>query len=609
MNRFLHISAALLCATVLAAAQGPVLEQFDTWTYSYEDITDFMRMYPGMYPLDYGTMGAPLVFRPWHVDPWTLEVQKDGIPQSRRYDGVFMANLQPVGELDTIRYDFLRGSGTGRFDLRTRNLPVDSPYTEFFIREGFYGYGTIDFAHGQRVYQNLTLELTGRLVWYNGFNLQQRDLFGATHEYRLRGRSGFDLGKKWRVEGTYAGANDKPELNYATELPSGLRFTNRLYEERSEGILAIAQKDSFRTAIDPRMTLFTRQDREQWRGSFRAREQMSGEIIQAHANLPRQRLTVEQRTTYSIMNFPGMPEARETVLELGARDSVNVGIGSVEPRGGIRWESLRLAATRTDKKLLMHGGFEFQSVPVKDFVIHGGSEYVEQTLPPAVRFGRYTVSNRPMLLAEAFDSLNATYDGTFASIITSADRYLKNAVGLRWQRNGAWLDAQVMFLHKPGNFENRLERTRQNIIYPTTVLRDSIDTQLGYYLGGTLPLWYGVSLQGWGFMQASSATPGTSEYQHVFSRLYFEHDYFTAPLTMRAFISYEYLGERTEFSDIGVATLPATNLVGFRVSGTIKGVTLMWGTENFLHTAYSLLPGYPRIGKEEYLEFIWRLWL
>ncbi len=609
MKRLLQLLAALLCAATVSSAQGPVLRQADTWTYSYEDISDFMRIYPGIYPLDYGTMGAPLVFRPWRLDPWTLDVRRDGIPQSRRYDGLFMANLQPVGELDTLRFDFLQGGGTGQFELATRRLPVDSPYTEFQIREGFYGYGTIDMAHAQRIYRSFTAELTGRLVWYNGFNLSQGSLFGATREYRLRGRFGVDLGERWRTELTYGGANDNAELNYASALAGGDRFTQKLYEEREEGMLTLSRKDSFRTALDPRVTVFLRQDREQWHGPFRAREQMSGAILEAHAALPRQGLTLRQQTTYTVMNFPGMPEALETALELKVNDSADVVAGSLDVWGGARWESLRLAATRTDEKLLADVGVRFESRPVAGFALHGGSQYVEQTIPAAWRYGRYAVGDRPLLVSPLFADTGATFVGAPVGEAGSADRYLKNMVGLRWQRFGARVDLQLLSIRKSGNLETAFRRSAQQEIFLERVSRVNSDTPLGYYGEVAVPLRWGLRVESWGFMQATTASPSTDDYQRAFSRLYFERDFFKTPLIIRSHLSYEYLGQRTEFSDAGTATLPPAYLMGFRLSATIKGVTLMWGTENLLNQSYSLLPGYPRIGKEEYLQFIWRLWL
>ena len=133
--------------------------------------------------------------------------------------------------------------------------------------------------------------------------------------------------------------------------------------------------------------------------------------------------------------------------------------------------------------------------------------------------------------------------------------------------------------------------------------------RLGYYGEADVPLRWGLRAQTWWFRQTTTNDlTGASRFA-ASARLYFEREFFTAPLILRSHISYEYVGKRTEYSDIGAALLPPAYLVGFRLSGTIKGVTLMWGTKNLLNQSYSLLPGYPRIGKEEYLLFIWRLWL
>ena len=206
--------------------------------------------------------------------------------------------------------------------------------------------------------------------------------------------------------------------------------------------------------------------------------------------------------------------------------------------------------------------------------------------------------------------------GSLKGVVESPDRYLKNVVGVRWQQSGAMVDAQLLTVGKNGSFENAFGKPSDaNAIYMATRTRATKDTQFGYYVGGELPLRYGLSVQGWGFMQAASSTPTTSIYRHAFSRFYFERNFFKAPLTIRSHLSYEYVGPSAAFSDANVVNdrrvtiLPGAQLVGFRLSATIKGVTLMWGTENLLNQAYSLLPGYPRIGKEEYLQFIWRLWL
>ena len=91
--------------------------------------------------------------------------------------------------------------------------------------------------------------------------------------------------------------------------------------------------------------------------------------------------------------------------------------------------------------------------------------------------------------------------------------------------------------------------------------------------------------------------------------MYFERSFFTAPLIIRSHISYEYIGPRVGYSERGIIQLHPANLIGFRLSGTIHGVTLIWGTENLFKQHYQLVPGYNMISKEEYIAVIWRLLL
>jgi hypothetical protein len=129
--------------------------------------------------------------------------------------------------------------------------------------------------------------------------------------------------------------------------------------------------------------------------------------------------------------------------------------------------------------------------------------------------------------------------------------------------------------------------------------------------GAVVPLRYGLRIESWWFAQSDNGDIASFADARGWTRLYFERAFFKSPLTIRSHISYEHIGRRTAFSDRfpnGVDIGP-NHLLGFRVSATIKGVTIIWGTENILKDHYSLMPGYPMIGKEEYLGFIWRLWM
>lgn len=595
MKRIALFSLAIMLAAA-AWGQGPVFRQTDLWTLPYEDVSDLLRRYPGMYPMDYGTIGQPVLFRPWNLNPWEFRVVRDGIPQNRNFDGLYDPNLEPASELDTIRYDYLGNGGAGRFFVTTRHLPADTPYTEVHIREGFYGYGTVDFAQGERIHKSATLELTGRLVFYNGM----RDSSAARFR-RLRGRFGMDIGSRWRGEVTYAGS----VVNTQTPLNS-LGF----YTERYDGMFAIAEKDSQRTTLSPSLKLYARQDREKWGNPFNAREFTKGSVLEAHAALADQQFTFRQSNALSTINFPGFRERYELWVELHASDSIALAPGSVTASGSLRRESNWGIGLASESKLLSDLGAEFESMPLYNFVLHGGTQYTEDLAPLAWRFGEYPLSQRPLLSAPEFRNTSLQFTPAPGTPIQGKDRYWKSDVGVRWNANGSYADVTAMALSQPGHFRNQFQTSTQfNSVYLDYVNVPKDTTQLGLCVNGSIPLKFGLRLEGSWFGQMSAKDLSHYVDSRGYLRLYFEHSFFTTPLIIRAHISDEFFGQRYAFSDLGAGYLGPNNVVGIRISATIRGVTAIWGTENFFNQRYYVLPGYKMIGKEEYLGFIVRLWL
>jgi hypothetical protein len=592
---FLFLS--VLVASV-AWAQGPVLHQADLWTFPYEDLSDLLRLYPGMYPLDYGTIGQPVLFRPWNLNPWELQVDRDGIPQNRHYDGLYDANLQPGAEIDTIRYDFLERGGAGRFELTTRNLPVDSPYTEVQIREGYYGYGTVDFGQGEKIYKSTTLELTGRLLYYNGMRDQSAAKFR-----RIRGKIGFNLGARWRGNIAYAGSNDASN--------SFLDSTG-LYAERRDAILSIAENDTLRSHLSPSLQLYARQDREKWGNPFHAREFTKGSVLQVHATLPGQRFLFRQLNSLSTINFPGFRERHELWIELHGQDSVGVGFGALNVSGSIRRESDWGIGIPDENTTLVGGGVEYVSPAVNDFTLHGGTQYTEEIVPMAWRFGSYLLTDRPLQVSPDFADESLAYQSLLTGQSPGKDHYWKSDVGIRWNVRGGYVDATAMALKRPGEFRNRFlvaSGTQGQYIFMDYSKVGADTAQFGIALDAQIPLVYGLRVDSWWFRQANANDLGFSEDSRGYTRLYFEHAYFQTPLIIRAHISWQYYGQRLAYSNYGTSYLGPNNVIGFRISATIKGVTAVWGTENFTNEYYHILPGYKMIGKEEYLGFIVRLWL
>lgn len=601
MKRASWIAGVLIFWATLCLAQGLVFMQEDLQTFPFEDFSDVLRRFPGLYPLDYGTLGSPLIMWPWQQHPWLLRIEKDGIPDRRVCDGLYDANLQPLGETGQVDYRLHSGGALGMVFLKTREVPVDTPYTEFQIREGYYGYGTVDFLHAQRVYQSLTLDLSGRLGWYNGMRQQT-----ASRLNRVRGRLGYDLGKKWRGELTYAGSN------VDSEFPS---VSHGYYTEREEGILAFHRMDSVASRIEPSVRLFMRQDRESWGSPFRLREQIWGYVGDIALNLPRHHVRFRQSSIYTDIDVPNKT-AGDSLAATGIRGEMSVDV-SLSDSLDFAFSGVRLfaglnrvadwAEAEVNQVVLPRFGMEFRTRSLHSLALHGGSQYAEEYVPLLWRTGSYHIADRPLPISPAFGYPAVPYFGSSVSI-SDVDRYVTSSAGLEWRVRRAMLDVTGIAIHRPGDFENRFLRDVSGV----TLVRERRETnaaELGLAVSASVPLRYGLRVDSWWFHQTNSDDPSEPTDWRGYTRLYFERDFFHAPLTIRSHISYEEIGQRNAFSDRGGAIMGPNRLIGFRLSATIRGVSLIWGTENFFKEHYSLLPGYPMIAKEEYLAFLWRLWL
>ena len=591
------LAALVLCLLNLSAAigQGPVLHQMDLWTLPYEDVSDLLRRYPGMYPLDYGTLGAPMVFRPWNLHPWELRIERDGIPQNRHFDGLYESNLQSGNELETIRYDLLAGGSTGKFFLESRALSVDTPYTEFQIREGYYGYGTVDFAHAQRLYNSLTLEMTGRLGWYDGLRIPS-----ASRATRLRSRVGMDISSRWRADLTYAGSNVKTEFPLTAHdyVPS-----------REEGILNIAEKESLRTAWNPSLKLYSREERETWGSPWHARDFASGIIITIQPHVAGQHFILRHEDTWTEINFPGMNRRNELSVGITLSDSISLRAVDLKLRTGIRRESGWAGNRERDQRWLTDLSARVETQAFWNLRARAGTAYSESAVPISWWRGSYLLENRPQVIAPELTELSRWYVG-LAEGAPPVDRYVSSEIGVRWTYGSALCDAAVMTIARPGDFASRFV-IQDNAVQLAYERDPDKKTEVGFAGGAIVPLWYGLRVESWWFSQTNSEDVATASDTRGWNRLYFERSFFKSPLTIRSHISYEYIGRRMAFSDnvaVPVAIGPSY-LFGFRVSATIRGVTVIWGTENVLKEHYAFMPGYRMIAKEEYLAFIWRLWL
>ncbi len=207
MRRISRILFLLLCVLTVNAQ---TLTRDAWFTYAYEDMSDWIRRLPGMYPVDYGVAGAPIVFRPWGMHPWLVGVSRDGIPWNRVSDGLYDSNLDSPDELESLSLDYLGLDPLATLVMKTRELPADTPLTEISLREGYYGFGRVDFAHAQRFTPRMNVEGRGRLWWYDGLRFE----ISKSRFYNMSGKLRYVFSDVWQGSFEYGGANVDAQSPY-----------------------------------------------------------------------------------------------------------------------------------------------------------------------------------------------------------------------------------------------------------------------------------------------------------------------------------------------------------------------------------------------------------
>ncbi|MCC6475685.1 hypothetical protein IT157_01405, partial [bacterium] len=223
MKRIL-VSATILVALLAnrSGAQSFTHEQITS--FSYEDASDLLRLFPGMYPMDYGVLGAPMIIRPWGLSPWLIGAERDGIPWNRVSDGLWNSNLDMPDEMDTLQIVHTGTEPFGRFSWSRRVIPSDSQRTELHVREGYYGLGRVDFAHAQRFSPKVEAEASGRLNWYDGMRVGQ----SKARLYNLRGSVTYTLSEAWKANIEYGGANSDVQSPHTITVDSATGATKRI---------------------------------------------------------------------------------------------------------------------------------------------------------------------------------------------------------------------------------------------------------------------------------------------------------------------------------------------------------------------------------------------
>lgn len=582
---------SLVILALLSPAIAQTLTRAEWSTYAYEDMSDWIRRLPGMYPIDYGVAGAPLVFRPWGMHPWQVGVRRDGIPWNRVSDGLYDSNLDSPDELKSLSLDVTGQDPLATLNLQTRELPADTPLTEISLREGYYGFGRVDFAHAQRPRPRLTVEGRGRLWWYDGLRLE----ISKSRFYNLSGKARYEFSDAWQASFEYGGANVDAQSPYIYRPQVNRIVRPKEYSEREYGTARLSRQGE---RLDFEFGAHGRQDRITRDQYFGLQEQVWYGYVDAAWHSDNIRMGSKLSGEHARMAFPELGRLDQLTPKLEITGLVTVAGFDFAADAYAASTNEDIGAGRTES--YSNHGYHARAMTPEFLSVRGVGEFSggRHNTPAFWRYARYDLTNYPRLFDDAFADTSSAYEG---AISDSAEVPINWSVGAEshgrsWSASAEWVEHRDI--------------TSGFVVADSTVYYNAASTERnarGMVYQGYAKLLGPLSLQTTGWLQLAVDDAQRAVENRSFSRLIFAKDFFKAPLHIDSYVAYEHIGTRRATSERGSRVLGPAHFVHFQIEGTIEGVTLIWGAENLTAQHYEYLPGYMLIRKEEYFGLRWTL--
>ncbi len=587
---------------VLFVVSVPLYSQvmtMDAWrSYAYEDMSDWMRRLPGMFPMDYGVAGAPVVFRPWGFNPWYVGVERDGIPWHRISDGLYESNLDSPEELESVAFVVDGLDPLGTLKLTGRSMPVDSPRTEFLVREGYYGFGRVDFAHAQSFSPRFSAEGRGRLFWYNGL----REGISKAKSYKLCGALYYKLNPNWKAIFEYGGSNTEAQSPQVLRPAPNQIVRPKIYGEREHGTFRMRGiRDGSRLEFGAHL----RQDREERDKYFGLWEQYFYGYVDASKGAGSSDVGFRLAYERARFSYPGEVNLAEEDVSLYGRGSIQSGIGSLNARmlyrKDLNDDGARDKLDESQDDLSVAA--EIATPRILKLAIYGSGLSGKKSVPRYWKHARFNIEERGLLIDDVF-ARGRFFGGELPQ--SEAKRGYETALdfaeaGLDWTSNRGrfrlgWRFATssgYSFVQQNDTLYLDGESQRNRFEGPA----GSCDIRIAQY----------IRLQSLGEIVVDTKEKSRALDTRSYSRLVFSRSFFKSQLHLDSYAAYEHLGRRRATSDLRSEVVGPAHLVHFRIEGTIEGVTLIWGVENLTGQHYEYLPGYMMIRKEEYFGLRWTL--
>lgn len=603
MIRLLKFFIASLFLPSLLFAQQLTYERMSV--YAYEDMSDWLRRFPGMYPMDYGVAGVPVVFRPWGLSPWNVGVERDGIPWNRISDGLYDSNLDSPEELKSLSYSSDGIDPLGTIRLNTRLLPTDTATTEVRLREGYYGFGRVDFAHAQKLSDRVSGEGRGRLFWYDGLRANGNLTYSKARFYALSGKLKVSLNDQWRGGIEYGGSNVDAQSPFTFRGEDSLFHRPQIYSEREHGTARLEMRSD---GLEFDFGLHARQDREIREESggikyFGLRERFWYGFAEGRMNGAKGGFGGRVAGESAEFNFPGVDEISEDALSFSGSAHYDVSLAKI--KGNVNFRNLIGNDSERSSDLTNKSAYlSLLSKRILGLAIKAEGAVGDKAVPQYWRYANLPNNYRPLLVSNE-NASNSYYGGRYQGVEAETDfssKFGTWAAGLDLERGSG----TATLLWRSVNADEVDFLTVGDTTYLYSMVKNGGDW-IGPEINCDIPIVTFLRLQSWSSVQCDKDEMSRALDTRSFTRLMFSQDFFKAPLHINSYVAYEHIGRHSAVSDFESKVLGPAHLVHFRVEGTIEGVTLIWGAENITGQHYEYLPGYMLIRKEEYFGLKWTL--
>ena len=561
----------------LASQPQYTLKREDWERAHYQDTADIMRLLPGYYHYDLALPGQPQYL---FSNGGMQESVLFGMPMNSYFDGGFDYLLASAGYLSEM--NIYPGAGRGLVDADgivefvPEVIDPEMPYSRIDYRDGYYGFGVVDFTFAQRLREQYGFQLGGRVSEFNG-RFANSDQSGE----QFRSTAYWYRPDYWNVQFTYLNHHNKAGITHSYDRRAFVRndfflIAKKAGEESSTDFTLhyYNTEDDFLYKPDPieRAVRFKASQRREAAG-FSLRPSIfadwywveAGGFSETQPSLSAS-LEANKEITVTFSNY--------SAVKLDYRDEFLFNLSTVFDYQVNSRLGFASSASRSGK--FPAPLYRVYDLTASDIFRPGSPAWA---LSPGMQ-----IEPNYNLKAELTDMVDFNIEYFFRPGIT-----LKTGAFYKIQENPVALQPAG----QPDTFT--WYNASDNTIWGVNNL---FETQRFYHIG--------MRAQ-WTYHHPELLTDFIPQNQGVlivdYRNLFYEDE-----LDFTAEIHGVYLSPRKGYAGGIYSQLEGVDVWGIRFKFMIKDFTLFWGNENIFAQQYEIIPGYKMIHREEVWGVHWVFW-